>query len=180
MANGTGGLSGTMKTTWLNSAMKSIGASAASSFKSLYPNISDVGTAGFKASKNIVSSITHSRATVNKVTDTLKNSKYVQFAHKAYNNALNDFKSGKFDNTERMLGFDEDMFSGFDDFEETSFGDEDTPVTNNISVNTDSGTKDAVLKLSDNVNKQSESMIKTSKSVQSASGDSGALQLYHC
>jgi hypothetical protein len=178
MANGTGGLSGTMKTKWLNSAMKSIGASAASSFKSLYPNISDVGEAGFKASKNIVSSITQSRVTVNKVTDRLKNSKYVQFAHKAYNNALNDFKSGKFDNTERMLGFDEDMFSGFDDFGETSFGEEDTPVTNNISVNADSGTKDAVLKLSDNVNKQSESMIKTSKASMDAFISISAASMY--
>ena len=63
-----------MKTSWLNNAMKSIGASTASSFKSLYPNLSEVGGASYQASKKVVSSIVHGRTTIDKVTKTLSNS----------------------------------------------------------------------------------------------------------
>lgn len=161
--------------------MKSIGASTASSFKSLYPNLSEVGGASYQASKKVVSSIVHGRTTIDKVTKTLSNSKYVKYAQTAYNNALTDFKSGKFDNTNRMAGFgdDDDLFGGFDDNDDDfSFGDEDTPVTNNISVNTDNGTRDAVLQLSDNVNKQSEHMMQTNKATLDAFISMNAASMY--
>jgi len=163
---------------WLTNAMKSIGASTASSLKSIYPNLAEVGGASFNASKTIVSSIRNGRTTVRRVTETLKNNKYVQYANKAYKNALSDFKSGNFDQTDRMVGFDEDDFSGFDDFDDVSFGDEDTPVTNNINVSSDNGTRDAVLNLSSNVQKQSENMMKTNKATMDAYLSINAASMY--
>ncbi len=166
------------KSKWLTNAMKSIGASTTSSLKSIYPNLAEVGSASFNASKTIVSSIRNGRTTVRRVTETLKNNKYVQYANKAYKNALSDFKSGNFDQTDRMMGFDDSDFSGFDDFDDVSFGDEDTPVTNNINVTSDDGTRDAVLNLSSNVQKQSENMMKTNKATMDAYLSISAASMY--
>ena len=166
------------KSKWLTNAMKSIGASTTSSLKSIYPNLAEVGGASFNASKTIVSSIRNGRTTVSRVTETLKNNKYVQYANKAYKNALSDFKSGNFDQTDRMMGFDDSDFSGFDDFDDVSFGDEDTPVTNNINVTSDDGTRDAVLNLSSNVQKQSENMMKTNKATMDAYLSISAASMY--
>ena len=167
------------KSKWLENAMKSIGASTQESLKSIYPNLSEVVGTTATTSKNILSTLKNGKGTVGKITETLKNSKYASFAAKAYKNALTDLKSGNFNNTDRMFGFDEsDDFDFESSDNDITFGDEDTGETNTYSVNVDTGTKDAVLNLSNNVKKQTESLLKTNKASMDAFISVSAAGLY--
>ena len=148
---------------WLNNAMRSIGVSTVDSMKSIYPNISEVTTSGTKVAKNIITQLKRQN-NVNRIADSISKNKYVQFAGKAYKNALADLQSGNFNNKDRMFGGDEDFDFGFDDNDnDISFGDDDESSSNPVNVNVNTASTDAILGLSKSMQRQTESIVKTSK-----------------
>ena len=161
-----------LNTKWIKNALKSIGVSSQEALKEIYPNLAEVTTSTAQSGKNILDSIRKNSNNAENVLNNLKNNKYVKHASQAYKNALEDLKSGNFNNTERMMGgmedsFD-DMFSdmGGDSGEssDVSFGDEDTGTTNNVSFNyVNKGDNNAILAFQEQSKKQSEAIIKTNK-----------------
>ena len=152
-----------LKTPWLDNVMRSIGVTAVSGLSQLYPNLTDVTSAGVKASKSIISSIRQSKATTNRITSTLKQNKYVQLSSQTIKNALKDFKAGNLAGHES--GFD-DMFGGLDTSSDISFGSDDAGDeggSESYNINVDDGTKDAVLRLNDNIQRQAENTTKIAK-----------------
>lgn len=160
-----------MRTKWVQNAMKSIGLSTQEALKDIYPNLSEVTFTGAQTTKNILTTLKTSASGTERVTKDIKKNKYVQFASKAYQNALSDLKSGNFNNTDRFMssGTDDefgDLFDFADDGgSDISFNDEDTGnTTNNVNLNyVDKGNSDAILAFSAATQKQSEAILKTNK-----------------
>ena len=90
-----------VNTRWLNNAMKSIGLSTKDAFRDLYPNISEVTSSAARTSRSVISSLKTGRSNMNRVNDTLRTNKYVDYASRAYKNAITDLKSGNFNNQDR-------------------------------------------------------------------------------
>lgn len=163
---------------WLNNAMKSIGLSTKEYLTNTYPSITEVGSTAAVGTKNMITALRQNKATMHRITESLKQNKYVQVANKAFNNALSDLKTGKLNNNER------DPFGdfGFDDFDADaafSFGDDDTDESGGANIQyIDTGSRDAVLSLSKNVTKQSEAMMKTNKASMDAYVSMTAATLY--
>jgi hypothetical protein len=163
---------------WLSNAMKSIGLSTKEYLTNTYPSITEVGSTAAVGTKNMITALRQNKATMHRITESLKQNKYVQVANKAFNNALSDLKTGKLNNNER------DPFGdfGFDDFDSDaafSFGDDDTDESGGANIQyIDTGSRDAVLSLSKNVTKQSEAMMKTNKASMDAYVSMTAATLY--
>lgn len=160
-----------MRTKWMQNALKSIGLSTQEVLKDIYPNVSEVAFTGAQTTKNVLSSLKAQGNNTDKITNDIKKNKYVQFASKAFQNALDDLKSGNFNNTDRFMnGGDDEEFGDLFDFaddggSDVSFGDEDLGnTTNNVNLNyIDKGNSDAILAFSSATQKQSEAIIKTNK-----------------
>lgn len=159
-----------MNSKWLNNAMKSIGISTQEALKDIYPNISEVASTSASTTKNVISTLKNNHGGVNRVSDTLRSNKYVQFASKAYKNAMSDLKSGNFNNQDRMMsamGFDMDSFD-MDDFKsvtddtDVSFGDDESKDVKVNYINSGVGSE-AFIELSSGIQKQSEAILKTNK-----------------
>lgn len=150
-----------VQTTWLRNAMKSVGISSKNVLKEIAPNMYEATEAGINTSKNVANAIRGARK--GNITRTLQNDKYVQFAQKAYRNAISDLKSGKFQNTERM----EEAFSGSnlqELAEGFTFGDDGADSSVNVNVIGDSGqTSGAMLALNDTLQRQTETQLKVQK-----------------
>ena len=99
---------------WLNNAMKSIGLSTKEYLTNVYPNIAEVSNATAKGSKNMITALRQNKATMNKITESLKQNKYVQTANKAFNNALSDLKTGKNEKEIEFVDFISVYLRGFE------------------------------------------------------------------
>ena len=176
---------------WIKNAMKSIGLTTQDSLKELYPNLAEVTTASADATKNLIGVIRQKSSDVNGVSDSLKKNKYVKAAGTAFKNALSDLKSGNLNNTDRTMGAIAGDASGDNDFSDTfdfnddssdvSFGDEDTPTTNNVSFNVvNQGNSDngAMLAFQEQSKKQTEVMLKTSKATMDAQIATASASMY--
>ena len=146
---------------WIKNAMKSIGVTATDTMKNNYSNLYEVTSTGTKMAGNIITQL--KSGNMNKIAESISNNKYVKYAGKAYKNALADLQSGNLNNKDRMFGGDELDFN-FDD-DEISFGDEDEGNgSNTLNLKyVDSGSTDAIIGLSKTMQKQTESIVKTSK-----------------
>lgn len=124
-----------LKTSWLNNAMKSIGAASKESFKSIAPNIYGAGELVSSGAK----SIKNSSAALKQLNKSISNSAPVESVKKSLDNAIKDLKSGNLYNPDRAgesmmknMGFGDDADDfGFDDFDDYS-GDGDVNVTFNV------------------------------------------------
>jgi len=176
---------------WIKNAMKSIGLTTQDSLKELYPNLAEVTTASADATKNLIGVIRQKSSDVNGVSDSLKKNKYVKAAGTAFKNALSDLKSGNLNNTDRTMGAitgegsdDNDFSDTFDfndDSSDVSFGDEDTPTTNNVSFNVvNQGNSDnaAMLAFQEQSKKQTEVMLKTNKARMDAQIATASASMY--
>lgn len=176
---------------WIKNAMKSIGLTTQDSLKELYPNLAEVTTASADATKNLIGVIRQKSSDVNGVSDSLKKNKYVKAAGTAFKNALSDLKSGNLNNTDRTMGAITGDASGDNDFSDTfdfnddssdvSFGDDDTPTTNNVSFNVvNQGNSDngAMLAFQEQSRKQTEVMLKTSKATMDAQIATASASMY--
>lgn len=114
-----------LKTTWLNNAMRSIGAATADTFKAITPNISSAGSATISTTKDVAKKVVKN-ANLKELNKSLSNSVYMKTAQKAMDRAIKDVKSGNLYNKKRAddeiadsylkdMGFDDDMFDSFDD-----------------------------------------------------------------
>lgn len=146
-----------MNTTWLKNAMKSVGLTATETFKDLAPNIYEAGNVGVQTVQSIKSAAMTSKNT--NVMNRLKNNKYIGYAQKGFQNALDDIKTGKLNNKERE---EEAMLGGFEDL--LNFSDFDGEDSGN-SINYIDGGMDneAVFNIQDSIQKSTEANIKAQK-----------------
>ena len=156
-----------VNTRWLNNAMKSIGLSTKDAFRDLYPNITEVTSSAARTSRSVISSLKTGRSNMNRVNDTLRTNKYVDYASRAYKNAITDLKSGNFNNQDRLMeSMGMDDFESFTDETDFTFGDE-SEITESQPVNVNyinnGASSDAILAVSEGLQKQSESILKTNK-----------------
>ena len=156
-----------VNTRWLNNAMKSIGLSTKDAFRDLYPNISEVTSSAARTSRSVISSLKTGRSNMNRVNDALRTNKYVDYASRAYKNAITDLKSGNFNNQDRLMeSMGMDDFESFTDETDFTFGDE-SEITESQPVNVNyinnGASSDAILAVSEGLQKQSESILKTNK-----------------
>ena len=128
-----------LNTTWLNNAIKSIGAATADTFKDISPTLYSMGSASAKAVSNTASKVRQTRPSIGKLNSAIAGNKYIQVAKKSMDQSIADLKSGNLYNNNRSNPSGSDSFDDFDDM----FGDfdsEDSGTTINI-VN-DSGDSD--------------------------------------
>lgn len=154
-----------INTKWLQTAMKSIGLSAKNTLKSITPNIFETASSGMEVGRDFVTYARQNLSSIDKVSNTLKGNRYVQYAEKAYKNALTDIKSGNFNNEDRAMdammgsmGFSDEDGDGF------SFGDdggEGGGNTYNVYQNT--GTSEAMLKIGDQMARGQAAQVKMQK-----------------
>ena len=177
---------------WIKNAMKSIGLSTQDSLKELYPNLAEVTEASADATKNLIGIIRQRSSDVNGVGDSLKKNKYVKAAGTAFKNALSDLKTGNLNNTDRAMGaftgdesddynFNDTFDFNDDESSDVSFGDDDTPTTNNVSFNVvNQGKTDnsAMLAFQEQTKKQTEVMLKTNKATMDAQIATASASMY--
>ncbi len=167
-----------LKTPWLDNAMKSIGATTNSVFSQLYPNLMDVTGAGLKTTKTLITTIRQGKANTNRVTATLKQNKYVQASSQALKNALKDFKSGNIAGHEESF---DDFFGGMSDNSDVTFGEDDVGSESaggeSYNINVDDGTRDAVLRLQDSFDKQAKTTVELNKANMDAQLSINAMQM---
>lgn len=112
----------TNKATWLKNATKSIGMVGLDVLKELNPNISEITTGVYKTGQEVYDTVRRGNVSADRVTSSLKNNRYVKLADTAVKNALEDLKTGNFNNNERLMN---QMFGDSDD-SGMSFGDFDS------------------------------------------------------
>ena len=139
---------------WLNNVMKSVGTVAIDSIKEIAPNITKTAEFSADATKNLISSITGSRSKTQLISNRLSNNRIYGFATKAFNNAVKDLRSGNINNTERMFNDDDDEGT-------LSFGDDEDSI--NIKMEGDSKSAEAIIKLSDQMQKSAMANVKMQK-----------------
>lgn len=129
-----------ISTPWLKNAIKSIGASSMEVFKDISPNIYDVTTSSTK-SVNELAKMVRTGAKSTSITNALKNNRYVKGVQDVIQYSIEDIKSGKLNNEDRlnektMQSF---MGEGWDDFDpDAMFSDwnmEDDQSTTNVQFN---------------------------------------------
>ena len=107
-----------VSTKWLNNVMKSIGAASVDNFKEIAPNLSELGKGTAGAIRSIKDVTTGNN--VSQVSKALSNNSTIKSVKKAFTNSLNDIKTGKIYNNERLTETMEESFGDFDfsDFED--------------------------------------------------------------
>lgn len=153
-----------INTKWLQNAMKSIGISTRNVIRTITPNLYDTAASGAEIGRDFVSYARQNLSSIDKVSNTLRGNKYVQYAEKAYKNALTDIKSGNLNNDDRAMNA---MMGGFgfgeDDGDGTSFGDDGGDGGNTYNVYQNSGTSEAMLKISDQISTGQVAQVKMQK-----------------
>ena len=154
-----------INTKWLQNAMKSIGLSAKSTLKSITPQLYDTIASGADVGRDFVSYTRQNLSSIDKVSNSLRGNRYFQYAEKAYKNALTDIKSGNLNNEDRAMdAMMNSMGFGDEDGDGFSFGDdggEGGGNTYNVYQNT--GTSQAMLKVSDQLARGQAAQVKMQK-----------------
>ena len=101
-----------VSTKWLNNVMKSIGAASVDNFKEIAPNLSELGKGTAGAIRSIKDVTTGNN--VSQVSKALSNNSTIKSVKKAFTNSLNDIKTGKIYNNERLTETMEESFGDFD------------------------------------------------------------------
>lgn len=154
-------------TKWLRNALKSVGISSQEALKEISPNIYEVTSSGVNVSRNIINSLRRNKGSGDRIGEALKSNKYVQYAQKAYRNAMSDIKTGNFNNQERMNQAMDSSFSGdIEDLKEGfSFGDDGANESGNVNVNyiNNGASNGAMLHLSNQMQEQTKAQLKVQK-----------------
>ena len=152
-----------INTKWLQSAMKSIGISTKNVIRTITPNLYDTVTSGAEIGRDFVSYTRQNLSSIDKVSNTIRGNKYVQYAEKAYKNALTDIKSGNLNNDERAMNAMMGSFGMGDDGDGFSFGDDGGDSGNTYNVYQNTGTSEAVLKISEQISTGQVAQVKMQK-----------------
>lgn len=147
---------------WLRNAMGAIGVSTKSVLREYSPNVSDAFSSGASALRNIGKS-----ASGTKADQIIRNNKYVQYANKAFRNAIDDIKSGNLagvqDRSTKAMGMDFDsMFNDDSSSGGLTFGDEGGSDINIAYVDA-SGNDAGFADLASSMNRNTELTLKTGK-----------------
>lgn len=150
-----------LNTSWLNNAMKSIGAATADTFKDISPTMYSMGSAGAKAVSNTAAKVRQSRPSIGKLNSAIAGNKYIQIAKKSMDQSIQDLKSGNLYNANRPSSGGSDSFDDFDDM----FSDFDGDDTSNTTINivNDSNDSDGSAILADAITKSGQMNIKATK-----------------
>lgn len=155
-----------INTPWLKNAAKSIGSLGYEQVMSYAPTIKSgietskkVAQSGADAVRNMVKSGSPSGY----LTEALKKNKYVASALRGYKNAIDDLKSGNFNNTERQPPSMADLDSGGAEEGDISFGNEDAEMSdgdtiNNINIESSDSTF-----VVESINKQTVAQLETGR-----------------
>ena len=149
-----------INTKWLNNVMKSIGSTTMDSFKTIAPNLYSAGE-GIASSVRDIRNMTVGNSIGKNVTNLSKN-KYINYGKRAFDNIIDDLKTGNLNNTERMNQAMDDSFGNmFDDF---SFGDEEEGASVTFNYMGDSKqSSDATFELAKSIQKSGEANVKAQK-----------------
>lgn len=157
---------------WTSNALRSLGYSAMDILSEVIPSTMDTARASYESIRDVSTAIRASRSKDKQMKMALNKNFYVNLGKEAWNNSLEDLKSGKFYNKDRIDKFNADMMDdinnmdGFDDFDmgddyESSgsiVSDDGSAVAsvstknkgkstiNNISMHTDIGPDSAIVK----------------------------------
>ena len=148
-----------LNTTWLNNAMRSIGAATAATFKDISPTLYSMGSATAKGASTAATKVGQSKASIGKLNRAIASNKYIQLAKKTMDQSIDDLKTGNLYNEHRDTGSDD--FGDFDDM----FGDFDSedsgaPVVNIMSEGNSSENNEMVV---DAITRAGQMNIKASK-----------------
>ena len=148
-----------LNTTWLNNAMRSIGAATAATFKDISPTMYSMGAATAKGASAAATKVRQSKASIGKLNSAIASNKYIQLAKKTMDQSIDDLKTGHLYNEHRDTGSDD--FGDFDDM----FGDFDSedsgaPVINVMSEGNSSENNEMVV---DAITRAGQMNIKASK-----------------
>ena len=149
-----------VSTKWLNNVMKSIGAASVDNFKEIAPNLSELGKGTAGAIRSIKDVTTGNN--VSQVSKALSNNSTIKSVKKAFTNSLNDIKTGKIYNNERLTETMEESFGDFDfsDFEDAN---EDATVTFNYIDDGNRSSSNGSAVIADAIATSAESNIKAQK-----------------
>ena len=149
-----------VSTKWLNNVMKSIGAASVDNFKEIAPNLSELGKGTAGAIRSI-KDVTKGN-NVSQVSKALSNNSTIKSVKKAFTNSLNDIKTGKLYNSERLTETMEESFGDFDfsDFEDAN---EDATVTFNYIDDGNRSSSNGSAVIADAIATSAESNIKAQK-----------------
>ena len=148
-----------LNTTWLNNAMRSIGAATAATFKDISPTMYSMGAATAKGASAAATKVRQTKASIGKLNSAIASNKYIQLAKKTMDQSIDDLKTGHLYNEHRDTGSDD--FGDFDDM----FGDFDSedsgaPVVNIMSEGNSSENNEMVV---DAITRAGQMNIKASK-----------------
>lgn len=148
-----------LNTTWLNNAMRSIGAATAATFKDISPTLYSMGSVTAKGASTAATKVRQSKASIGKLNRAIASNKYIQLAKKTMDQSIDDLKTGNLYNDHRDTGSDD--FGDFDDM----FGDFDSedsgaPVVNIMSEANSSENSEMVV---DAITRGAQMNIKASK-----------------
>ena len=150
-----------LNTSWLNNAMKSIGAATASTFKDISPTMYSMGSAGAKAIGSVASTARQNKASLGNLNKAIAGNKYIQLAKKTMDQSIADLKSGNLYNDGRAS----ESMGGFDDFNDSlddMFGDFDSEDVGNV-VNIVSDDSQGSAMIADAITKGAEMNLRASK-----------------
>lgn len=149
-----------LNTKWINNALKSVGSITKTTFSEYSPNL----VSAYDQTSEVLRSVKDfSRGKMGTgLAQSINNNKYVKTLNTAYKNALEDIKSGKFDNSDRVM---ESMMS--DSTDAYTVGDEDTGDSS-LTVNLPDQSS-AFASLSTQIQRNTEAQIKMTKASMDAS-----------
>lgn len=145
---------------WIKNAAKSLGMVGVDVLKELNPTISEITTTSMKTSQEVYKQIRSGNISGTKVSNVIKGNRYVKLGQTAIKNALEDLKTGNFDNKERfgnsLFGDDDSSGMNFGDF-----GDDDSGSS--INVIETGLSDDSVAKLGEISQRNTEAIVKSAQ-----------------
>lgn len=146
---------------WIQNAMKSLGVTTKEVLKDITPNLYETSSTVASSATNLVKDIRKGNMSTSRIMKALNDNKYMQYAQRAYKNALSDIRTGNLNNKSReSSALTKSM--GMDDNDSFSFGDIDGVADVNVSMD-DSATVDAVMKVSSQIEASTVANVKMQK-----------------
>ena len=146
---------------WIQNAMRSLGITTKEVLKDITPNLYQTTSTVSNTAVGLVKDIRKGNMSASRIMRALNDNRYMQYANRAYKNALSDIRTGNLNNKQRE-GNAISKSMGMDDFDSGfSFGD---AGGEDININMDeSGTVDAVMKLSSQMETSTVANVKMQK-----------------
>ena len=157
-----------VRASWVNNATKSLQITGQNVLKSFAPNLYEVTTSATKTSRDIIKDIRQNKYSVNNIHRNLKNNKYIKYAQDGLKNALDQVRTGNFNDPDaadkammHSFGFD-DLESMLDDDGGISFGDDGAENNVDVDINV-SNSNAGMFALSEQLRSQTEVSLQTSQ-----------------